>query len=180
MTTIVVSEPALARRQFALDHGATIVIDPSESEPATIVGTVMKATNGIGVDVTFDAAGSQAGLDAGLPSIRPRGMYLNIAVFKGSPQVNMNLIVMRELTLAGKFSSFANTFHESIFKIGTAAYNGIHPEMLEAVAAGKFGGIEKLITRKIAMEDLVEKGIMALLHEKDKHGQNLTLTAFAL
>ena len=56
-------------------------------------------------------------------------------------------------------------------KIGTAAYNGIHPEMLEAVAAGKFKGIEKLITRKIAIEDLVEKGIMALLHEKDKHGQ---------
>ena len=65
-------------------------------------------------------------------------------------------------------------------KIGTAAYNGIHPEMLEAVAAGKFKGIEKLITRKIAIEDLVEKGIMALLHEKDKHGQNLSLTAFAL
>ena len=44
--------------------------------------------------------------------------------------------------------------------------------MLEAVAAGKFNGIEKLITRKIPIEDLVEKGIMALLHEKDKHGQN--------
>lgn len=65
-------------------------------------------------------------------------------------------------------------------KIGTAAYNGIHPEMLEAVAAGKFKGIEKLITRKIPIEDLVEKGIMALLHEKDKHGENLTLTAFDL
>ena len=37
LTTIVVSEPALARRQFALDHGITIVIDPSESEPATVV-----------------------------------------------------------------------------------------------------------------------------------------------
>jgi len=152
LTTIVISEPALARRQFALDHGATIVIDPSESESATVVGTVMKATNGIGVDIAFDAAGSQAGLDAALQSIRPRGMYLDIAVFKGSPQINMNLIVMRELTLAG-----------------TAAYNGIHPEMLEAVAAGKFKGIEKLITRKIPIEDLVEKGIMALLHEKDKH-----------
>jgi hypothetical protein len=54
--------------------------------------------------------------------------------------------------------------------------------MLEAVAAGKFKGIEKLITRKIPIEDLVEKGILALLHEKDKHGENLnylTLTALA-
>ena len=111
LTTIVVSEPALARRQFALDHGATIVIDPSESEPATIVESVMKVTNGIGVDIAFDAAGSQEGLDAALPSIRSRGMYLDIAVFKGSPQVNMNLVVMRELTLAGKFFSFRDTFY---------------------------------------------------------------------
>lgn len=176
------SEPALARRQFALDHGATIVIDPSESEPATVVGAVLMATNGIGVDIAFDAAGIQGGLDATLPSIRTRGTYLAIAVFDGSPQINMNLVVMRELTLAGKFSSFRVTFYESIYKIGTAAYNGIHPEMLEAVAAGKFKGLENLITRKIAIEDLVEKGILALLHEKDKHGQNLTfqLTTFAL
>ena len=60
-------------------------------------------------------------------------------------------------------------------KIGIAAFNGIHPEVLEAVAAGKFKGIEKFITRKIAIEDLVEKGIMALQHERDKHGQNLIL-----
>jgi threonine dehydrogenase-like Zn-dependent dehydrogenase len=106
LTTIVVSEPALARRQFAQDHGATIVIDPSDSDPATVAGAVMKAMNGIGVDIAFDAAGSQAGLDAALASIRPRGMYTNIAVFKGSPEVNMNLIVMRELTLIGKFSLF--------------------------------------------------------------------------
>ena len=110
------SEPALARRQFALDHGATIVIDPSESEPATVVGTVMKATNGIGVDVAFDAAGSQTGLDAALPSIRSRGIYLDIAVFRESPQINMNLIVVRELTLAGKFPSFRDTFYESILQ----------------------------------------------------------------
>ena len=174
-TTIIVSEPALARRQFALDHGATIVINPSGSEPATVIEAVMKATNGIGVDIAFDAAGSQQGLDSALPSIRPRGMYLNIAVFDGSPQINMNLIVMREITLAGKFVFLLRTHfmtHEPIRAIGTAAYNGIHPEMLDAVAAGKFKGMEKLITRKIAIEDLVEKGIMALLHEKDEHGQN--------
>ena len=62
------SEPALIRRQFALDHGATIVIDPSE--PTAVVRAVMMATNGIGVDVAFDAAGSQAGIDAALPSLR--------------------------------------------------------------------------------------------------------------
>ena len=51
----------------------------------------------------------------------------------------------------------------SQFAIGTAAYNGIHLEMLDAVAAGKFKGMEKLITRKMAIEDLVEKVIMAMV-----------------
>lgn len=150
--TVIVSEPAFARRQFALNHGATIVVDSSGSDPTIVVGAVMKATNGVGVDIAFDAAGSQAGLDSALPSIRPRGLYLDIGVFDESPQVNMNLVLTREITIKA-----------------TAAYSGIHPEMLEAVAAGKFKGIEEFITRKIAIEHLVEKGIMTLLHEKDKH-----------
>ena len=51
--------------------------------------------------------------------------------------------------------------------------------MLEAVAAKKFKGIEKLITRKIAIEDLVEKGIMALLYEKDKQSNVFNLKTFS-
>ena len=38
---------------------------------------------------------------------------------------------------------------------------------MEAVAAGKFQGLEKLVTRKIDLEDLVENGIKALITEKD-------------
>lgn len=103
--TVIVSEPAFARRQFVLDHGATIVVDPSGSD--IVVGAVMKATNGVGVDVAFDAAGSQAGLSSALPSIRPRGLYLDIGVFDESPQVNMNLVLTREITPKGKFRLFA-------------------------------------------------------------------------
>ena len=152
------------------------------SHSSSYIALIVPHSTTIGVDVAFDAAGSQAGLDAALPSIRvrPRGMFLDIAVFNESPQIIMNLIVLRELSLAGKLSSFTDTSCELIFKIGTAAYNGIHPEMLEAVAAGKFKGIEKHITQKIAIEDLVKKGIMALLHEKDKHGQNLTYSTLTV
>lgn len=42
--------------------------------------------------------------------------------------------------------------------------------MLAAVGAGKIPGIEDLITRKIAIEDLVEKGFEALLNEKETQG----------
>ena len=53
---------------------------------------------------------------------------------------------------------------------GVMAYDRDHPEMLRAVAEGKFNGLENLITRRIGLEDFVEKGIHALIHEKDQHG----------
>ena len=45
--------------------------------------------------------------------------------------------------------------------------------MLQAVAEGKFNNIDKLITRRIPLEDFVEKGIKALINEKDEHGQHI-------
>lgn len=44
------------------------------------------------------------------------------------------------------------------------------------MAAGKLTGVEELITRKIDLEDVVDQGILALVNEKDKHGEILTLS----
>lgn len=53
------------------------------------------------------------------------------------------------------------------------AYDGVHSEVLEAVAAGKIPNIEKLITRKIALEDVVEQGFETLLNDRDSQGELL-------
>lgn len=39
------------------------------------------------------------------------------------------------------------------------------------MAAGKITGIEELITRRVAIEDVVEKGFLTLLNEKDTQGK---------
>lgn len=57
---------------------------------------------------------------------------------------------------------------------GSAAYDRVHPELLAAVGSGKIPGIEDLITRRIALEDLVEKGFNALIHDRDAHSQSFT------
>ncbi|KAF9477659.1 alcohol dehydrogenase GroES domain protein [Pholiota conissans] len=156
LSTVLVSEPASLRRELALKHGATIAIDPltpSESgspSPATVPTAALKATNGIGVDVAFDAAGLQASVDAALMSLRPKGTFVNVAIWEFDPKVSMNLILIRELNVTG-----------------TLAYTGIHPELIAAIAAGKITGIEELITKKISIDDVVEKGILSLLNEKE-------------
>ena len=52
------------------------------------------------------------------------------------------------------------------------AYAGDHVELLEAFGQGRFSGtnLEDLITRKIGLEDLVEKGIKGLIYEKHEMG----------
>ena len=49
-------------------------------------------------------------------------------------------------------------------------YAGDHHELLQAVGRGSFVGLENLITRKIGLEDLVDKGIKGLLYEMDEMG----------
>lgn len=105
---MIVSEPASGRRSLASKHGATIVLNPLEHlstrspSPSTVPSAVMQATNGIGVDVAFDAAGIQAGLDAALLSVRPRGTLVNVAIWEKDPiTISMNLLTGREINLTG-------------------------------------------------------------------------------
>ena len=50
-------------------------------------------------------------------------------------------------------------------------YSNEHPELLQAMAEGRFHNLESLITRRVGLEDFLEKGIKALLNEKDEHGE---------
>ncbi|KAF9461748.1 alcohol dehydrogenase GroES domain protein [Collybia nuda] len=144
---IIVSEPTVLRRQSAIKHGATHVIDPTHSN---VEESVMKLTGGVGVDVAFDAAGVQATMVAAIESVRTRGTVANVAIWEKTAMIDINRLVMKE-----------------IFITGIASYDRIHPELLEALASGKITGVEQLITRKVAIEDVVEKGFLTLVNDKD-------------
>jgi threonine dehydrogenase-like Zn-dependent dehydrogenase len=96
--TILVSEPAVKRREFALKHGATQVFDPTKVNTPEAVRSIV----GPGVDVAYDAAGIQASMDASLLSLRARGTYMNIAVWENDVTLNVNLILIREITFTGR------------------------------------------------------------------------------
>ncbi|KAF9453404.1 2,3-butanediol dehydrogenase [Macrolepiota fuliginosa MF-IS2] len=146
--TIIVSEPAVIRREFALEHGATQVIDPkAEQVPAAVKRTVAP-----GVHLAFDAAGIQASLDACLGSLRQRGTYVNVAIWEATATLDVNVILGKELN----FTS-------------TLGYDRVHPEVIALLAMGKITGIEKLITKRISLNDVVEGGFKCLLNEKEKH-----------
>nr|VWO99721.1 F-box and WD domain protein [Ganoderma boninense] len=154
---VAVSEPALKRRQLAIMHGADAVYDPT-SPGADIPALVRQATGNRGANVVLDCAGNQRTLDTALHAVRPRGSVVNVAVWEKKPVLDIDAITYKEVRFTG-----------------VIAYDRVHEEMLKAVAAGKFGGLENLITRRITLEDFVEKGLKALISEKDEHGERIAL-----
>ncbi|EKM78295.1 hypothetical protein AGABI1DRAFT_41723 [Agaricus bisporus var. burnettii JB137-S8] len=162
-STILVSEPATIRREFALKHGATQVFDPTN----IIIPEAIRSIVAPGVDVAFDAAGIQASMDASLFSLRARGTYVNLAIWEKTATLNVNLILVREINFTG-----------------IVGYDRVHEEVLSLIASGKIKGLDELITKRISLDDVVEEGFKKLLSEKDKHGQytymffdNLSLSA---
>jgi hypothetical protein len=59
---------------------------------------------------------------------------------------------------------------------GIIGYDRVHEEVISLIASGKLKGIDKLITKRISVDDVVEEGIKKLLSEKDKHGQYACIT----
>jgi hypothetical protein len=57
-----------------------------------------------------------------------------------------------------------------LWHIGIIGYDHIHEEVLQLLGEGKFKDIEKLITRKIKIDDIVEDGLKRLIREKDRQG----------
>jgi len=144
---IGISEPALQRRELARKFSASAVFDPFTTD---IPSATAQATAGRGADVVFDCAGIQASITTAIAAVRGRGTVVNVAVWEKTPIVDLNEIANKECILTS-----------------TKGCDRDHPELLRAVSEGKISGLEQLITKKIALEDIVEEGIRSLIDEKD-------------
>lgn len=147
--TIIASEVAPGRKDFAKKFGAHHVLDPTKDD---IVARVREICGGVGADVAFDAAGVQAGLNQALKAIRAQGTLVNIAVWEKPAQLQMNDLIFRERKYVG-----VTTYVEGDFK-----------EVLDAIASGYLQP-ESMITGVIGMDEVKEKGFRALIEEKDKN-----------
>ncbi|KAI9832288.1 MAG: hypothetical protein M1819_004466 [Sarea resinae] len=146
---IIVSEVAETRKEFAKSFGAHYVFDPRHDD---IVEKCREISPGGGVHVVFDAAGAQAGLDVAIHATRARGTIVNIAVWKNPVKINPNDLVYKERTY-----------------LGVATYvRGDFANVIDAIASGKIQP-EMMITRKIKMDEIEEKGFKTLVNDKGSH-----------
>jgi (R,R)-butanediol dehydrogenase/meso-butanediol dehydrogenase/diacetyl reductase len=146
---VAVAEVAEARKNKVREIGVDAVIDPTEED---VVERVQELTDGAGTDVSFDAAGIQATFQTALKATRRGGTVVNIAIWEGPIEIHPNDIVLKELNVAGIIAYSSEDFSDTISML-------------------KEGRIdtEGLITGRIALSDVVEKGFGELVDHKDRH-----------
>ncbi|KAF2800741.1 sorbitol dehydrogenase [Melanomma pulvis-pyrius CBS 109.77] len=144
---IIVSEISKKRQDFAKRFGAHYVIDPTKED---VVKRCRELCDQQGVHVVYDCAGVQAGLDQAIHAVRARGTVVNIAIWEKACSIVPNDL----------------TFKERKY-MGVATYQiGDFQEVINAISAGDMKPHE-MITQKIKLTEVEEKGFKALINDKD-------------
>ena len=135
-----------ARRALAHECGADVVIDPRETDPVERVGT---ETDG-GVDVAFEMAGNESALNDAIKVTKPDGHTTLVGVFKDETRIDpMDLVN-----------------HERSINASAAYQTGPLADRDFGAVLRKFASAdvdpERLVTSRIDLDDIVDRGFEAL------------------
>lgn len=143
-TEIYAVEVSPTRAKKALELGATQVIDPTKENA---VETIKKATNG-GVDVAFEVTGVKPVFNQVIEAIKYNGEVIVVSIWEQEVSFNPNTIVLKEKSIKG-----------------TIAYRDVFPAVMNLMSKG-FYSAEKLVTKKIKLDNIVTDGFEELVKEK--------------
>lgn len=132
------------RRQKAEELGA-IAIDPNQGD---VVEQLTKLTNG-GVDVSYEVTGVPIVLKQAIHSTKFNGETMIVSIFEKEASIHPNDIVMKERTING-----------------IIGYRDIFPAVINLMAQGYFPA-DKLVTKRIKLDDVIEEGFEGLLNERN-------------
>lgn len=116
---VVVSEPAPARRQLALEMGVDATLDPL----ATYYAAAASAESAGGFDVVFEASGAAAAVRSSLEVVRRGGTIVQIGtVGSNDVSIPVNDLMVREISLLGTFR-YANEFAEALRLVASGRFS---------------------------------------------------------
>jgi (R,R)-butanediol dehydrogenase/meso-butanediol dehydrogenase/diacetyl reductase len=139
---VYLSEPNAKRAAWAATLDTAAVFDPASTD---VVEELRERTDGLGVDVAIECSGSEPGLQAAIGAVRTRGTVAQVGLHVKDAAIDPMRLSEREITL-----------------VGTWAYD-VHawPRYMAQVASGAFP-VEKVVTDKIGLDDVVTKGFDVL------------------
>ncbi|MED3950359.1 zinc-binding dehydrogenase, partial [Priestia aryabhattai] len=124
-----------------------IIINPAEVEDT--VAEIARLTDG-GVDVSFEVTGVPIVLRQAIQSTGIGGETIIVSIWEKGAEILPNDIVIKERTVKG-----------------IIGYRNVFPAVLSLMQKGYFSA-EKLVTKKIALDDVIEEGFESLIKEKNQ------------
>jgi 2-desacetyl-2-hydroxyethyl bacteriochlorophyllide A dehydrogenase len=106
---IVVSEPAPARRERALEVGATTAVAPDEL-PRARMGRPVDAP----FTIAFECSGNAAAAESALDQLDYAGTLVFVGTGNTPPRVNQNRVIVMEQTLIGAYNYDAAGFRPAL------------------------------------------------------------------
>ncbi|MBU5351339.1 2,3-butanediol dehydrogenase [Paenibacillus silvae] len=144
-SNIYVVELSKERKAKAEELGA-IVIDPTEYN---VVEEIHRRTQG-GVNVAYEVTGVPRVLQQAVDSTRIGGELMIVSIFEQEAPIMPNSIVMKERTVNG-----------------IIGYRDVFPAVISLMEKGFFPA-DRLVTKRIGLDEVVEHGFEALLKEKNQ------------
>lgn len=165
---IIVFEMAPRRKEFAKEFGAHYVLDSSGDD---IVTRVKEICDRLGANVAFDAAGVQAELDKAMQALRTRGTLVNIAIWEKTATITTSWLCFRERKYMGVATYQEGDFQDVLNAISSGESKTWENKQMQRLTWSFLGRLQPapMITGKIQMHDVEEKGFKALVDDKDNH-----------
>ncbi|WP_062109047.1 2,3-butanediol dehydrogenase [Bacillus niameyensis] len=139
-----ISEPRLKK---AKELGATHVVNSAEKDPVEYV----KSFYPDGVDRTFEVAGVPQTFNQSIAVTRARGVNTIVSIFEAPVEFNPMLLTASGVHLASSLAYEPDVFETTV----------------KLIASGQLDP-SPVITDHIELEEIVEKGFEALLHDKSQ------------
>ena len=146
---IIVLEMSRARIAKAWECGADVVINPKEEDP---VAAIKALTNGSGADVSFECIGNKHTGPLAVDVIRNTGTAIIVGIFEEPSAFN--------------FFSLSGTDKKVV---GSLTYTIEDFKGLARLMAKGAIKADPLITGRIGLKDIVDKGFLELINNKDEN-----------
>ena len=159
-SSVIISEPSLARRERAIAMGATHAIDPMEENVAE---AVLDITEGMGAKIFLEATGLPSLVWPDIERVIWEGKTLNstvVLVARADDRIPMNGEVF-QVRRANVVGSQGHSGH------------GNFPHVIGSMAAGM--DVSPMITKKIGLDEVVENLVIL---QTDRNEVKITLTDF--
>ena len=152
---LFISEPAAARQKLVKSY-ATRVFNPAPASGQTKVPDACRAaTGGEGVDLVFDCAGIPPGMRDGFSALKPKGTFVNVAGWETDFVIPFGEFMGKEITIRSTLAYDDKDFGD----------------VVRDFVAGKFKGVEAMLTARISLEDIVDEGFEQLVNNKEEHSK---------